>query len=119
MPHLIVEYSANIEGELKLDALMARLRDCAVETGVFPLAGIRVRGARRDRFVIADGDPEHAFVHVMVRVGHGRPAEVRRQVADGLEGALADGLIAENEASSFHATSAIPEYASRLPGLFL
>ena len=92
MPHLIVEYSANIEGELKLDALMSRLRDCAVDTGVFPLPGIRVRGARRDRFVIADGDPEHAFVHVMVRVGHGRPVEVRRQVADRLFGVLCEHL---------------------------
>ncbi len=48
MPHLIVEYSANIEEDLQLPELLTRLRDCAVATGVFPLGGIRLRGARRD-----------------------------------------------------------------------
>jgi 5-carboxymethyl-2-hydroxymuconate isomerase len=92
VPHLIIEYSANIEEELNLDALMFRLRDSAVATGVFPLPGIRVRAARRDRFVIADGDPENAFVHLMVRIGHGRPPEARRQVADRLFEVLCDHL---------------------------
>lgn len=92
MPHLIVEYSANIEDELGLDALMCRLRDRAVETGVFPLPGIRVRAARRDRYVIADGNPEHAFVHLTVRIGHGRAPEVRREVADRLFEVLCDHL---------------------------
>ncbi|HEY5680504.1 MAG TPA: 5-carboxymethyl-2-hydroxymuconate Delta-isomerase [Pseudomonadales bacterium] len=92
MPHLIIEYSANIDEELMLDALMLRLRDSAVATGVFPLPGIRVRAARRDRFVVADGDPENAFVHLMVRIGHGRTPEVRRQVADRLFAVLCDHL---------------------------
>lgn len=92
MPHLIVEYSANLEDELRLDALMCRLRDCAADTGVFPLPGIRVRAARRDRFVIADGDPDHAFVHLAVRIGHGRPPEVRQEVAQRLFEVLCDHL---------------------------
>jgi 5-carboxymethyl-2-hydroxymuconate isomerase len=92
VPHLIIEYSANIENELGLDVLMSRLRDRAVETGVFPLPGIRVRASRRDRFLIADGDPQHAFVHLMVRIGHGRRPEVRRQVADRLFEVLCDHL---------------------------
>ncbi|MYK28467.1 MAG: 5-carboxymethyl-2-hydroxymuconate isomerase, partial [Gammaproteobacteria bacterium] len=72
MPHLVVEYSANLESRLELEALMAKLRDVAVAGGVFPLAGIRVRAARRDRYLIADGDPAHGFVHVMARIGEGR-----------------------------------------------
>ncbi len=92
MPHLIIEYSANLDNELELEALMSRLRDCAIDTGVFPLPGIRVRAVRREHFVIADGDPGHAFVHLVVRIGHGRPPETRRRVAERLFEVLCDHL---------------------------
>ncbi|MYE87243.1 MAG: 5-carboxymethyl-2-hydroxymuconate Delta-isomerase [Gammaproteobacteria bacterium] len=88
MPHLIVEYSANLESRLELEALMAKLRDVAVAGGVFPLAGIRVRAARRDRYLIADGNPAHGFVHVMARIGKGRAEAVRRAQAQALFDAL-------------------------------
>ena len=88
VPHLIVEYSANLEPELDLGGLMAKLRDVAVAGGVFPLAGIRVRGARRDRYLIADGDPAHGFVHVTARIGKGRAEAVRREQAQALFDAL-------------------------------
>ena len=92
MPHLIVEYSANLESRLGLEALMAKLRDVAVSGGVFPLAGIRVRAARRDRYLIADGDPAHGFVHVMARIGKGRGESVRRAQAQALFDALRSHL---------------------------
>ncbi len=88
VPHLIVEYSANLESDMGIDALMAKLRDVAVAGGVFPLAGIRVRATRRDRYLIADGDPGHGFVHVMARIGKGRAEAVRRAQAQALFDAL-------------------------------
>ena len=90
VPHLIVEYSANLEDDLDLDGLMVKLRDAAVATGVFPLGGIRVRGARRDRYLIADGDPDNGFVHVTVRIGHGRALAVRKQAAESLFAVLSE-----------------------------
>ena len=92
MPHLIVEYSANLESRLGLDDLMAKLRDVAVAGGVFPLAGIRVRAVRRDRYLIANGDPAHGFVHVMARIGQGRRETVRRAQAQALFDALCGHL---------------------------
>ena len=84
MPHLIVEYSANIEEEIDLLGFMEKLRDAAVQSGVMALGGIRVRAERRDQYLIADGDPENGFVHIMVRLAQGRPLEVRKQFADDL-----------------------------------
>ena len=78
MPHLIIEYSANLEAEIDLDGLMRKLRDAAAGGGVFPLPGIRVRAARRDRYLVADGDPSHGFVHLTVRIGAGRDEATRR-----------------------------------------
>lgn len=84
MPHLIVEYSSNLEPQMDLDALLAKLRDRAVGTGVFPLGGIRVRAERRDRYLVADGAPGNGFVHLTARVGHGRDAATRRAAAEAL-----------------------------------
>ena len=92
MPHLIVEYSANLEPRLGLEDLMVKLRDVAVAGGVFPLAGIRVRAACRERYLIADGNPAHGFVHVMARIGEGRAESVRRAQAQALFDELRDHL---------------------------
>jgi len=92
VPHLIIEYSANLEDDLDLDGLMVKLRDCAVASGVFPLGGIRIRGARRDRYLITDGDPENGFVHLIARIGHGRPLDVRKEVAGALFEVLSEHL---------------------------
>jgi 5-carboxymethyl-2-hydroxymuconate isomerase len=92
MPHLIIEFSANLEDDIDLDGLMVKLRDCAVASGVFPLGGIRVRGARRERYLVTDGDPDNGFVHVTARIGHGRPVAVRKQVAASLFEVLTDHL---------------------------
>ena len=64
----------------------------AAAGGVFPLAGIRVRAARRERCVIADGDPEHGFVHVTARIGVGRDEATRSTQAERLFAALCTHL---------------------------
>jgi 5-carboxymethyl-2-hydroxymuconate isomerase len=77
LPHLIVEYSANVEDQLGLDELLDRLHATALETGVFPLGGLRVRAYRADVYRIADKDPANGFVHVTAMIGHGRPLDVQ------------------------------------------
>ena len=84
MPHLIVEYSSNPEEQMDLDGLMTKLRDRPVASGVFPLGGIRVRGERRDRYLVADGASGNGFVHLTARIGHGRNEATRRAAAEAL-----------------------------------
>ena len=84
MPHLIVEYSANIEDQIALDALLDKLHACALGTGVFPLGGLRVRAHRTDAYRIADKAPENGFVHVTALIGHGRPLDVQQRAGEEL-----------------------------------
>ena len=73
MAHFILEYSANLDSEkLALDTLLERLVQSAVDTGLFPLAGIRSRAHRCEHFRVADGSPDYAFVHLHVKLGTGR-----------------------------------------------
>jgi 5-carboxymethyl-2-hydroxymuconate isomerase len=84
LPHLIVEYSANIEDQIALDALLDKLHTCALGTGVFPLGGLRVRAHRADAYRIADKAPENGFVHVTALIGHGRALDVQQRAAEEL-----------------------------------
>ena len=77
MPHLIVEYSANLEQRLDLDGLLDDLHAAALDTGIFPRGGLRVRAFRADNYRIADLHPDNAYVRVTAWVGHGRPLDVR------------------------------------------
>lgn len=88
MPHVIVEYSANLAAAVEMKALLAALHAAALETGVFPAGGIRTRAERREEYIVADGRPEAAFVHVMLRIGAGRDLPTKKRAADHVFGVL-------------------------------
>lgn len=92
MPHLIVEYSANIEQAIDLDTLLDKLHANAVDSGMFPLGGIRIRAYRAEHYRIADCDPANAYVHVTAVVGHGRPLDLRERVSRELFATLSEHL---------------------------
>ena len=78
MPHFHIDYSPNLETRLDIAGLCVVVRDAAVETGVFPLAGIRVRATPAAHVVMADGNPDHAFLDLSVRLREGRDLEKRK-----------------------------------------
>src|SRR5919204_4635488 len=82
MPHIVIEYSANIRGQVGPEDLVARVHDVALLTGVFPVGGIRTRAVERTCYRVADGHPDNAFVHVVMRIRHGRDLETRRRAGE-------------------------------------
>lgn len=91
MPHLIVEYSANLERDVDIPRLVAVIHAAALETGVFPVGGIRTRAERRDIYAIADSHPDNGFIHVQARIGAGRTPEVRQRAAEHIFAAVKAG----------------------------
>ena len=94
MPHLTLEYSANVEAWVDMAHLCRHLRDAMVRTGIFPLAGIRVRAIRCDHVAIADDDPDNGFIHMTARIGHGRDEATRREAAEAIFAAAEDHVSA-------------------------
>lgn len=82
MPHIQIDYSPNLEARLDIAGLCVVLRDAAVASGVLPLAGIRVRAIRVDHVVIADGNPDHAFLDIAVRLRGGRSDEAKAKATE-------------------------------------
>ena len=88
MPHFTIEYSANLDDRVDMGAVVELVRKAAVETGIFPLGGIRVRAIRCEHYAIADGRPNFGFLDMVLRLGEGRdladPQEGRRTYLQGL-----------------------------------
>jgi 5-carboxymethyl-2-hydroxymuconate isomerase len=92
VPHLLIEYSANLDPQIQIRALIDKLHTTAIATGVFPVGGARTRAMRRELFRVADGNVNNAFVHLTMRVGHGRSVETRRAAAEAIFAALVEHL---------------------------
>lgn len=90
MPHLNIEYSANLEEALDIQALVDRIHETALETGIFPLGGVRTRAEPRTHYRIANGDRRAGYIHMMVRIGSGREVETRRAAGDKIFAALCE-----------------------------
>ena len=84
MPHFIAEYTDNIEQQADLPGLFEKIHATLGASDVFPLGGIRSRAVRLDTWRMADGKHDYAFVHMTLKVGHGRDLATRHQVAEKL-----------------------------------
>lgn len=84
MPHFSFEYSANLEQITDIDGLCNVIREAAIETGLFPMPGIRVRGFRSDHYSIADGNSKHAFIDLSIRLREGRPQDGKEAATESI-----------------------------------
>jgi len=92
MPHISIEYSSNLENDVDMSAFCEHLRLAAAGIDAFPVAGIRVRAHRTEHYAIADGQVQHAFIDISVRLREGRTLDVRSQATELLFAAASDYL---------------------------
>ena len=88
MPHFTIEYSANLDGSVDMAAVVELVRSAAVETGIFPLGGIRVRAVRCEHYAIADGNKIFGFLDMVLRLGEGRDLATRKKAGEHIFKAL-------------------------------
>src|SRR4249920_3108430 len=88
MPHFTLEYSANLDARVDMAEIVEVVRKAAVETGIFPLGGIRVRAVKCEHYAIADGNPQHGFLAMLLRLGEGRDLAARKKAGEHIFKAL-------------------------------
>jgi 5-carboxymethyl-2-hydroxymuconate isomerase len=88
MPHFTIEYSANLDARIDMGKVVEVVRKAAVETGIFPLGGIRVRAVRCEHYAIADGNPNYSFLDMVLRLGEGRDLSTRKKAGEHIFKAL-------------------------------
>jgi 5-carboxymethyl-2-hydroxymuconate isomerase len=92
MPHLIVEYSANLESMTDMSELVEVVHAAALKSGVAPIDALRTRAAPRTIFRIGDSHPDNSFVAVVGRFGPGRTAEEKQRFLSSVMEALESSL---------------------------
>ena len=114
MPHLSLEYSANLENAADLNALCKLLNKTLYETQLFELGALRVRAFCADAFAIADGLPQNMFLDASLRIGAGRSADEKKRVGEALLATLTDFFSIQLAAPYFALSLEIREIDSAL-----
>lgn len=78
MPHLRIEYSRGLEDKIDMNQVCRKLSATMIKSGIFPLAGIRVRAFVTDAFTVSDDHPDNSFVDLVLRLGEGRSTEEKQ-----------------------------------------
>lgn len=82
MPHLTVEYTANVDALIDIGALCRSLHAAIYDTGLFELGAIRVRALRATDYAVADLLPENGFADLRMRIGAGRSLVDKMRVGE-------------------------------------
>lgn len=81
MPHIILEYSANISGAPEPRTVFADLHEAIRPLESISVADLKSRAVVRDAIYVGDGDRDRAFVHLQVQLLSGRDQSVRQRLA--------------------------------------
>lgn len=103
MPHLTLEYSANLATlapAFTPAAALAAINRAAFASGLFGEADIKSRALACEQFCIGVETAPRAFAHLRVALLSGRSGEERRQLAAQLLAALKSTVDGENEQNS-------------------
>jgi 5-carboxymethyl-2-hydroxymuconate isomerase len=92
MPHLVLEYSANVPDDPDFDLVLRRLHEAMTTVGPFDLSNVKSRAVRHERFRVADGAHDRAFVHLTVSVLAGREARVLRETGEAMLAVLRESF---------------------------
>jgi len=87
MPHLIVHYTANLDG-FDADAALAAANRVLVDSGHFDDAAIKSRALPLDHFRVGSADAGHGFVHATLKILPGRAETLRTALGRAVHDAL-------------------------------
>jgi 5-carboxymethyl-2-hydroxymuconate isomerase len=92
MPHVVVQYSANLESGVDMPALCRDIADVLIEQKdkaggpLFPPGGTRVLAYPSRVYAVADGADDYGFCYVNIRVAAGRSLESLKRSGDAVLG---------------------------------
>ena len=84
MPHLRFDHSPGLGDLVDLQGFAEHMRAAMVDTGLFPLGGIRVRGHAAEVHAAADGADRWHWLDMELRIGQGRSEADRARAVETL-----------------------------------
>ncbi|WP_025599939.1 5-carboxymethyl-2-hydroxymuconate Delta-isomerase [Burkholderia sp. WSM2230] len=116
MPHLTLDYSANLADNESIGRLCNTLARCLAEQHengqrVYPLGGIRVRALRCEHYCIADGRADAAFLHANLKIATGRSEATKKATGDALFALIKQHFANEFEESGLALSLELNEFS--------
>ncbi|MBB4862656.1 5-carboxymethyl-2-hydroxymuconate isomerase [Pseudomonas nitritireducens] len=94
MPHIAIDYTANLIDDLAPLNLAQKLHETAQSLGVFPLNGLRTFARAIEDYQVGANTHNEAFINIQIRIAPGRPEELRQRIVDTLFAAAEETLAA-------------------------
>lgn len=101
MPHLVIQYSDNLEPHCDLGLLCRTLAGVIADLSIFPVGGIRVRAYPARHYAVADQHPENAFADMTFRIAAGRSAAQKAETGKALMAAAEEHFAAQLQSPHF------------------
>lgn len=88
MPHIQIDYSANLADAVIDGRLVDRVHQAAVDSGIFPVWGIRTFARALNDYRVGNAQAGNGFVNITVRIAPGRSLELRQCITQELFGSV-------------------------------
>jgi 5-carboxymethyl-2-hydroxymuconate isomerase len=82
MPHLVLEYSANVPDRPDPKRVLLDLHDALVASALFEKKDLKSRAVKHDVFTVADGAQDRAFVALSIAILDGRSDDVKAALSE-------------------------------------
>jgi len=88
MPHVVLQYTANLESEVDMPALCRDIAAVLIEqkdeagAPLFPVGGTRVLAYPAQVYAVADGKADYAFCYINIRIASGRSEAAKKRAGD-------------------------------------
>lgn len=80
MPHVILEYTSNIDREIDTESILGRLFELLVSITGVAIDNCKGRVIERGKYRVGTGGEPKAFVHCCIRVLAGRSKELKGEL---------------------------------------
>ena len=92
MPHLMLEYTKNLQSKIEFKEIFLKIHGKIIETGDFALDDIKSRAICIDNYFIGDGDPDKGFVHLRISLLDQRDGNLKIHLSKALLQVLSNYL---------------------------
>lgn len=92
MPHIQIDYTANLESTVIEQRLVETVHQAAVDSGIFPVWGIRTFARALTHYRVGNGRADNGFVQVTVRIAPGRDLALRQRITRELFGTVLQAM---------------------------
>ena len=85
MPHLYIEYTDNLVQEINIRDVLGVAQDALLQfPDIIPVGGLRIRAVKHEDYLIADGQADDAFIHLVLKIGAGRSEAEKEIISESL-----------------------------------